>query len=660
MNKIVQQENNTLAITQQNDFYLFLNVSQYDADTESWISKDLSTAQDLHVALVKANGQRIELDPEWDNGQLKAFVKASYLQQACYGVQISWREDSRHRFTYTPGLLSIVKTSPEASLSTLDYTSPDQSINIQIKSDVATVIVGKAADDYYTKDEVYTKDETNTMLLSYTTTIELTDTLLSYVKTQVLNDTLASYVKVNDLNNTLISYVDKNDLDTVLASYVNDDELATTLQSYVDYTTFDRTREEMVTDTQLNTTLTSYVKTDDLNNTLSSYISGDDLSYTLSSYVKTSDMNTTLTAYVTTGVYDDNTKNIYLKHGDTVLATIDASSFVMDGMIESVYVYNGNLIITFNTESGHENIVIPISDIFDANNYYSKSEVDTILTSYVTGNQLGIILESYTKGTDLDNLLVSYVTKIDLDNTLSSYVTNSTLNTTLSSYATHDYLSSQSYATQAYVQDKINNIPTSHGDVTYEYLSSQSYITNNYLSSQSYVASQDTRDIVFLTQSEYDTLSNNNQLSQDTMYCITDATSNYVTYSYIETQMSSLNQLYPSYSYVDNRYTTYSYVDEKIASIPMAQLFNADGSYTQITYIWAGTNEQLSYITNKRSDTLYITTDDTTPQVDLTYYATKQDVIDAVPKIVHTTYANYTYLLAYNGIDHNTIYFIDQ
>ena len=72
--------------------------------------------------------------------------------------------------------------------------------------------------------------------------------------------------------------------------------------------------------------------------------------------------------------YDSNTKRINFKHGNTVLDYIDATDFIKDGMVDNVVVgvpttgtHAGEtcLIITFNTDSGKEEIDIPVSDIFD-------------------------------------------------------------------------------------------------------------------------------------------------------------------------------------------------------------------------------------------------------------------------------------------------------
>ena len=86
---------------------------------------------------------------------------------------------------------------------------------------------------------------------------------------------------------------------------------------------------------------------------------------------------------VYSGTYDSNSKKILLKNKvNTTLAEIDATAFIKDGMVSQVEVSNGNLVITFNTDAGKNPISVPISDIFDANNYYTKTEADsTFLTS---------------------------------------------------------------------------------------------------------------------------------------------------------------------------------------------------------------------------------------------------------------------------------------
>lgn len=73
--------------------------------------------------------------------------------------------------------------------------------------------------------------------------------------------------------------------------------------------------------------------------------------------------------------YDSISKRINFKHGQTVKAYIDATAFIKDGMVSNVEISGGNLVITFNADAGKETITIPLTDIFNPENYYTKSEV---------------------------------------------------------------------------------------------------------------------------------------------------------------------------------------------------------------------------------------------------------------------------------------------
>ena len=77
--------------------------------------------------------------------------------------------------------------------------------------------------------------------------------------------------------------------------------------------------------------------------------------------------------------YDSTTKRINFKHGSNILAYVDATDFIKDGMVESVVIENGYVVITFNTDAGKEAIKIDITDIFNPANYYDKTAVDGLL-----------------------------------------------------------------------------------------------------------------------------------------------------------------------------------------------------------------------------------------------------------------------------------------
>lgn len=125
--------------------------------------------------------------------------------------------------------------------------------------------------------------------------------------------------------------------------------------------------------TYLNTkadTATTYTK----NDTDLTFLSKTDAS---STYVAQ-------TAGVTGGSYDSNSKLITLYHADgTSASTIDCTDFIKDGMVDNVVVSGGNLNIIFNTDAGKQKIEIPISDIFDASNYYTKNDLTGSSTTVV-------------------------------------------------------------------------------------------------------------------------------------------------------------------------------------------------------------------------------------------------------------------------------------
>ena len=89
--------------------------------------------------------------------------------------------------------------------------------------------------------------------------------------------------------------------------------------------------------------------------------------------------------------YDSTTQRINFYHestGGTVLAYIDASDFVKDAFLDTVVVENrvieGEsvpcLVFTWNTDAGKSETVIPIGGTFDPSNYYTKTQVDNIVT----------------------------------------------------------------------------------------------------------------------------------------------------------------------------------------------------------------------------------------------------------------------------------------
>ena len=120
--------------------------------------------------------------------------------------------------------------------------------------------------------------------------------------------------------------------------------------------------------------------------------------------------------------WDSNAKSLKLYSGNHLLATVDGTSWVKDGMVESAAIVANNLEITFNTDSGKEKISVPLTDIFNPDNYYDKAAIDrkfenvSISDEYVTSIEnvkdtngssvLKVKTNKNTEGTNvsLDNL----------------------------------------------------------------------------------------------------------------------------------------------------------------------------------------------------------------------------------------------------------------
>ena len=93
-----------------------------------------------------------------------------------------------------------------------------------------------------------------------------------------------------------------------------------------------------------------------------------------------------LEAYPTIALYNSSTKKITFKNAsNTELPNmeIDASAFIKDGMVKDVVIQNENLVVSFNTDAGKEDISIPLSSIFDPSNYYTKTQTDTQISNAI-------------------------------------------------------------------------------------------------------------------------------------------------------------------------------------------------------------------------------------------------------------------------------------
>lgn len=96
--------------------------------------------------------------------------------------------------------------------------------------------------------------------------------------------------------------------------------------------------------------------------------------------------------------YDSQTKRInFYDNGGNIVSYIDATGFIKDGMVSNVAISEGNLVITFNTDAGQEPISIALTDIFNAANYYNKTEVDGKLALKADKSEIPDTSEFITK-----------------------------------------------------------------------------------------------------------------------------------------------------------------------------------------------------------------------------------------------------------------------
>lgn len=116
-------------------------------------------------------------------------------------------------------------------------------------------------------------------------------------------------------------------------------------------------------------------------------------------------------AAVASAEYVSSTKKINFKNIDgAIISEVDATAFIKDGMVDNVEIVNGNLVITFNTDSGKEPISIPLTDIFNPNNYYTKTEINNIENAQnskineISGKTDDVITEVQTISGDVQTL----------------------------------------------------------------------------------------------------------------------------------------------------------------------------------------------------------------------------------------------------------------
>ena len=569
---------NLLKITAGNDFSMNIQLTEKQGDV--WVQYDMNNAEDVIVSVVSPNGTPTELEHIIESsGKITAIVDAQKLHSyVVYGLEVIWKDENGDKRASADNVFAFVNSSVEATDSAYEYTSYNPyEFNIRMMNDVAFLSIGEIPDmtDYYNKHEI---DET---LNSYATAInnagDHIDGSTAIAKTLTLT---------NAAGDTISSC-------NILA-----------FKKYITSTGWEIR----------GATSSGLIDRDSINEL-----------YTLGDTV--AGLTNDIASYINNGIYDSSSHQIQLRHNDTIISYIDASPFIIDGMVENVVVENSYLVISFNTDAGKQDISIPISEIFDANEYYTKTEIDAALSSYVTESELSncsyattayvaealanvnVDLSSYVTYEDIDNYnnatatALTYHTRdiYNLNSYFGNYYDKTTSDARYASnsqisanYVSNGALDNATYATSAALNDLNDRVtyieqngsggtvPTDVVicyDATYIYMLTQSeyddlesngyldtytfyYITDTYsyyvtqeeladalayvtvdlsayvskdeLDAASYVSCSYADEITLLTQQEYDDLENNSQLDVDTLYYITDSSSNYVSSSSIK------------------------------------------------------------------------------------------------------------------------------
>lgn len=306
------------------------------------------------------------------------------------------------------------------------------------------------------------------------------------------------YENIDELASVLDPIFPSNDIDAELEYYLSIADAERTYQPIGDYALKSEIPDVsgFVTDEELVDALDDYVEKEGFN------------TYTAETAAVIQELDnrkadkSELSPYFDGAEYDEESKQIKFYHNGEIKAQIDATPFIKDGMVNSVRLENGYLIVTFNTDAGKEPIAIKIDYIFDPSNYYTKDEIGdrfqpkgnyvsaSTYTSFTSSTEASI---QTLRGTKLDisaytpSDLSNYYTKSEvytkgetynkneIDDKITQsgtfdptlYYTKDNCNTrfalkdempSLNGYATEEWVTSKNYATSAELVTYVNNL----------------------------------------------------------------------------------------------------------------------------------------------------------------------------------------------------------
>jgi len=264
--------------------------------------------------------------------------------------------------------------------------------------------------DYYTTAQTYSKQEIDT-------DGEVIATALADLDERKLDASaytpvdLSNYYTKAETNSAITESVSGKQ-DTLIVGNgisITNDEISVDADQLIDGTTSASTKP--VTTSAVYGFVTAYTPSITVDETIDSTTSGS------SNPVATKAVYSALTS-TTADFFDDakyemsgTTHVINFYHDNTIKATIDATDFVKDGMIDSVTVETSGdtsvLVITWNTDAGKSQTILDIGDIFEADNYYTTAQTDNAIAEAVSGKLDTSIFDTYSAATDASIIALS-------------------------------------------------------------------------------------------------------------------------------------------------------------------------------------------------------------------------------------------------------------
>ena len=366
----------------------------------------VNSEQAAAIAAVSSKANISDLTAHTSNAEIHVTAEDKEKWNA-----VSGKAESNN--VYTKG---EVDSAVAVKANSADLTAHTADSTVHITADERNAWNAKAdADDVYTKTDVYTKAEANnkfqavgdyvssTTLSDYSTTVQMNSAISSAVAPKANSADVYTKGEVDSAVSVKANSVDvytkaetytKDEADSAFqakGNYVSSTTLndySTTSQVDAKISAATSGKADSSTVTSLNDSLTGHTTNGTIHITADERSKWNAKAEVSQIPTKVSQLNNDKN-FITYAKYDDAAKkiNFYAESASTAVVSINAAEFVKDGMVNSASVSGSNLVITFNTDAGKDNIAIPISSIFNANNYYttantySKTEVDNKLTS---------------------------------------------------------------------------------------------------------------------------------------------------------------------------------------------------------------------------------------------------------------------------------------